>query len=287
MIENETNDILEVGDVAEGYQEPQNEPIGEQIEETPQEAKEEVKEEAKEPEKRKLTAEERQKQIAHQTKLKWEAQRALEAKQAEIDAKIAKLEELEKKHNVNEDLPPDPSKYSEGMEQQYVNDLADFKANKKIKEERVRQEREREESEQRSYTENIKKQYEKQYQAKVAKDPSFAERELNVARYLDLTKRPDLVTLIMDDDDRADIIDYLGGNLEELENLATLSPVRASKEFGKITARMTLPKSQAVSKANAPMNPVKQTGANAVKDISEINDFAEYSKKMNAYIYGR
>jgi hypothetical protein len=283
-MENEVNEILEQGDVVEGYQEPVEE-ITEPVEELPeQEEAQDAKPEVK-PEKKKLTAEERQAQIAHQTKLKWEAHRAMEAKQAELDAKIAKLEALEKKNGIQEDLPPDPSRYQEGQERQYIQDLANYEAQKILKKERETEQKQRSESEKIEHVEAIKTTYAKQYQEKVNKDPNFAERELNVARYLELTKRDDLISIIMDDDDRADIIDYLGGNLEELENLAKLPPLRVAKEFGKITARISTPTSRTVSKAPAPMNPVRQTGTNAVRNLDEM-DHDSYSEMMNKKQFG-
>ena len=295
MIENETNEILEQADVAEGYQEPEVAETIEEVEQTEEieqpeaeevaeEPKQEPKQEPK-PEKKRLTAEERQREIAHQTKLKWEAQRALESKQAEIDAKIAKLEELERKHGVSEDLPPDPSKYQEGQERRYIQDLANYEAKKIIKAEREKETLTRTQEEKQRQTETIKNEYAKQYQEKITKDPDFAERELNVARFLDLTKRDDLISIIMEDEDRAEIIDFLGNNLEELENLAKLSPLRVAKEFGKITARITGPNTRTVSRAPAPINPVRQTGTNAVRNIEEM-DHESYSAVKNKKQFG-
>lgn len=290
-IENETQDILEQGDVAvqEPVQEEVEQESTEPIQEEGQEEKAEQeapKQEEPKPEKHKLTAEERQRQIAHQTKLKWEAQRALETEKLALQKERAELEAMRKQMGVPEpDAPPDPKNYTEDQAEKYVDDLATWKANK-IASEKLQAERKKAEEENaKKQADKVREDYNKKWSEKVAKDPSFKERELDVYRYLQTNGLIDLANTILEDDNNVDLIDHLGKNLGDLEDLATLPPLRAAKELGKITARLGTPQSRTVSKANAPINPVRQTGNNAVKPV-EMMSHDEYSDYMNKKQYG-
>ena len=282
-IENETNEILDQGDVAEDFTPEVAEVIEEPKEELQEEIKEEVKEEPK-PEKVKLTHEQRQAQISKQIAEKWEAKRALEAERQLIRQEREQLENLKKQHGIVEKVEgekPNPNNYTEETAPQYIQDLARYEANLILKKEREEARIKSDEAE----NAKLQDDYNRKYVSKIEKDPTFKEKEINVARFIQLTNNRELYNLIMSDDDVVEVIDYLGGNLDHLERIAELTPMKIAKELGKITANIQVPKSRTVSLANAPINPVRQTGSNAVRNVEEM-DHDSYSDYMNKKQYG-
>jgi len=287
-IQDEMSEILSNGDSqansqtdTQEHQEPIQEAQGEQVEDT-QERLEEPAKPLQQPEKRKLTAQERQAQIRHETKLKWDAQRALEA---EREALRKEKEELLRLRGVDQpNGPPKLDDYTEDQAHKYLEDLADWKAEQKIiakqKELRVQSERERQESESRS----IRDQYEREYQAKVIKDPSYAEKELDVARMLEVTGARHLHTALLSAENRVDLIEYLGDNLDVLESLSKKPPQSAYIEIGKILGQMQVQKPRAVSKAPAPTNPIRQSSG-GIKSLADL-DHKSFSDLRNKQEFG-
>jgi hypothetical protein len=273
-MENEVNEILEQGDVVEGYQEPVEE-ITEPTEELPVEQPEEKPSEPEKVEKRKLTAQERAQQIREETRHKWEAHRALEAREKAIDEKLARLQKLE--GQPNQEKPPRLEDYTEETAQQYLEDLAEWKAEQKFAE---RSKKQTEEQEKR----NLYNDYEKQYSARVAKDPSFAEKELDVAKMIKMTGAKHIETALLSLENKVDLVEYLGDNLDVLEDLVKLSPQRALIEIGKITAKQEQ-KPRTVSRAPAPINTLRNTGAGGIKDVHSMSH-ADYSDYMNKKEFG-
>lgn len=284
-MENEVNEILEQGDVAPDYQEPVNElPYEEKPEEPQEEPKEEAKEEPK-PEKKKLTFEERQAQIAKQIREKHEIQRQLDAEREQLRKEREELENLRKQYIPQEDLPPDPNKYQDDPAR-YVEDLTDWKANQKIKVKETKSKESQLAREEQERSQKLAKDWELKTQVKLQKDPSFSEREDLVVMVLQNNPNKAMYESIMESDLNVDLVDYLGANPEECLRIASLRGTRASVEIGKIEEKIQGRKSQPVTKAPAPINTVRSTGANGVRDITKIDDFAEYSRLMNKQLYG-
>jgi hypothetical protein len=275
-MENETNEILEQGDVVEGYQEPVEE-ITEPTEELPVETTEEKPAEPEKVEKRKLTAQERAQQIREETRHKWEAHRALEAREKAIDEKLARLQKLE--GQPSQEKAPRLEDYTEETAQQYLEDLAEWKAEQKFAERSKKQTEEQSKQKEEQEQRNLYSDYEKQYSARVAKDPSFAEKELDVAKMIKMTGAKHIETALLSIENKVDLVEYFGDNLDVLEDLIKLSPQRAFIEIGKITAKQEQ-KPRTVSRAPAPINTLRNTGAGGIKDLAGMS-FDEYANHMN------
>jgi hypothetical protein len=118
---------------------------------------------------------------------------------------------------------------------------------------------------------------ERESEAKVRRTTSFASRESEFAKtvsdYHDVTRNPELpmtqgmVEAIAESEDGPALAYHLGKNPEIAEKLATLPPVAAAREIGKIEARLAYEREKAkeakpaISKAPPP--PPKVDGAEA------------------------
>lgn len=280
-IQDELQEVLneqhqEIQEVAE----PQ-EQIEEVAEETqPEDPKPEVKQE-----KKKLTFEERQAQIAKQIREKHEVQRAIESEREKIRQEREELEALRKQYGANKDLPPDPSKFDPEKPEEYVEAVAEWKAEQKIKAFEKQNEEKRAQAEALKAQNEIQSKWELKAQAKLQKDPSFAEAEQNVVMVLQQQPNRDMYFALMEEDNSADLVDYLGKNLEECIRISALNGISAAKEIGKLAVKIQGRQSQTVSKAPAPTSGLKQSGNVGVRDIANMS-YEEYSKLMNKKQYG-
>lgn len=94
---------------------------------------------------------------------------------------------------------------------------------------------------------------------------------------------------VMEADNGEDIAYYLGKNLKEAEQIASLSPLSQVRAIGRLEAKLAAepPKPKTPSKAPAPLTPV--TGAApVVTDVpSEQDDIGPWIKKRSKQVHGR
>jgi|GEM_PF-5395357 len=288
-IQDELNEVLN---------EPAVEPT--QDVETIEEPKEDIQAEeptqeegpAKEPEKpvqqekKKLSFEERQAQIAKQIKEKHEVLRGIEAEREALRKEREEIEKYKAQYAPKEDLPPDPKNYDPEHPEKYVEDLAEWKASQKLKAEKQRYESETKQRELQQETQKRLNDWEIKTKARVAKDPAFTEKENLVVMVLQQNPNKEMYNAIMDSENNVDLVDYLGQNPEECLRIASTRGIRAAVEIGKLEARIQGRKSQAVSKAPAPINTIKQSNSMGVRN-PESMDHGSYSDYMNKLQFGR
>ena len=85
----------------------------------------------------------------------------------------------------------------------------------------------------------------------------------------------------------ADIAYYLGQNIPEARRIASLSPIAAAREIGKLEARFSGPPQKTTTKAPVPTNPVggKETVPKNYEDMSE-DDAGAYIDQANKEEFG-
>jgi hypothetical protein len=287
-IQNEMEEILTEGDAVENTEQP--EVAAEEAQEQPQEEQAEQEQgeeqktdaEAQKPVKHKLTAQERIAQIQEQTRLKWEAHRAVEAEKIALQKEREELQRL--RGGAKEEAPPRLEDYTEDQAHKYLDDLAEFKANKKIKEKMSLHEKQTAQQREQAEMQKIQGQYEREYQIKVNKDPSFAEKEMYVAREIQMNGAYDLKNALLSVENRLDLVEYLGDNPETLGKLLSLPPQRAYIEIGKITGQMQVQKPRTVSKAPAPISPSRSAGT-GIKSLDDL-DHKSFSDLRNKQEFG-
>lgn len=86
----------------------------------------------------------------------------------------------------------------------------------------------------------------------------------------------DFLELVSEADHGARILAHLGGDLDEAERIASLSPVKMARELTKLDIKLGSQKTKPVSKAPAPITPVSGKSGGS-KNPAEMTD-AEYAK---------
>ncbi len=202
------------------------------------------------------------KRIPVLTKARREAERLAESR----DQKIKELEEELKKAKAA--VPPkDKPKLTDfDSEEEFMEALADWKVEQKL-----REKEEKTEKETREVTE--KQAVDEEY------DALDARMEKGRGKYEDFNKvvldenlrlSESMVEAILFSDNAEDILYYLGKHPEESAKIADLPPMKAASELGKIEAKLTEksaepsppePPKKKVTQAPEPITPVKTTGA--------------------------
>jgi hypothetical protein len=125
---------------------------------------------------------------------------------------------------------------------------------------------------------------ERENEAKERRTSSFASRESEFAKtvsdYREVTRNPSLpmtqgmVEAIAESDDGPALAYHLGKNPEIAEKLATLPPVAAAREIGKIEARLAYEREKAKQKpvvSNAPPPPPQIAAGDASPKVSSTD----------------
>lgn len=86
----------------------------------------------------------------------------------------------------------------------------------------------------------------------------------------------DFLELVSEADHGARILAHLGGDLDEAERIASLSPVKMARELTKLDIQLGSQKTKPVSKAPAPITPVSGKSGGS-KNPADMTD-AEYAK---------
>lgn len=89
---------------------------------------------------------------------------------------------------------------------------------------------------------------------------------------------------VMDAENAGDVAYYLGKHPKEAQRIASLPPLSAVREIGKLEAKLLAeaPKPKQPSKAPAPIDPLKGTGQVASATIGPEEDFEVFLKKRRA-----
>lgn len=226
----------------------------------PEESKEEKSESAKRRERRK----------AELDRLRREADEAREAAR-KVEERLRSVRERAEKSNT----PPKESDFQDYNE--YILALGAFQAAKQF-DSRSIQEVEQEAEQQKARIQQIQQMAQQE-----AAQNWAAQREDAKTRYADfdaVVTAPDLpinqhmANLIASSDLGADVAYYLGTNKDMARAIARLSPIEQAVEFGRIEARLSLPKPNRQTNAPDPVNPVRPKPS-GMKDPAKMS-FEEY-----------
>lgn len=180
---------------------------------------------------------------------------------------------LQGKDQPKADAPKDPTakptRESYADYEQYVEALAEWKADRKFEE----RETKRREDEAKSQAMNEQQRLHKAHverEAKVReKYPDYEEKALNP----DLAISDAMAHAIMLSDNGADVAYYLGSHPDEAKRISELPPLKAAAEIGRIEAKLASePPTVTPSKAPAPIKPVGASKAGAASDEPKDSD---------------
>ena len=177
---------------------------------------------------------------------------------------------------------PDPDKYQFGTyDQKYIDDLTSYKAKIEVKSFADQQK-----------MEVLKQQQEAAYQATINRIQQAESEFSKTATNYEAVKakvladpvvgtNPGISEIVLDSDIPAELIHYLGTNLEEARAIGALSPMKAAIKLGVIEERLKAGKGNTAKVSNAPnpINPIDNSGA-AVQsvDLSNIKDYETYKQ---------
>lgn len=197
-----------------------------------------------------------------------------------------RIEELEKNQPKKEELKrpneDDFDTHAEYMEatDNYIEDRADARADKKIKE--ANQKRDREFNEQQTQVDNekIAVEWAKKQKKAVKKNSDFIEVENNFVADVRDSGAEHLFKDIMDCENSTDIVYYLGTNEDEFDRISSLGPRAALKEIGKLEDKLLLKANKKGDNTQYRPTPKVRGGAGTPKDLSRETQ-EEYNKRMN------
>lgn len=208
-----------------------------------------------------------QKRFNEMTRKRREAESALEA---ERNKRLAIEQELEKvKNKATVEGKPKQEDYT--TEEEYLDALTDWKIDNKLKTTKEKVEKETKEHEQsRIFRENIEILSNKL--AEVDKKYPGTEEILTGD---DFQISEAMVDAIMLSDNDIDLFNYLAKNPDISVELASMHPIKAAKEIGKIEAKLNMPPPKPrQTSAPEPITPIK-TGGSIERDPSNMS-FKEY-----------
>lgn len=169
--------------------------------------------------------------------------------------------------------------------EQYVEALADWKAETKIREAETRRQAQTREEQIRQYQAHVQREYQGRVEKARAKYEDFD----------DLVGDPTLpitvpmAHVIAEMEMGPDVAYYLAQNRADAERIARLSPARAAIELGKIEAKVAsapAPKTVTPSHAPAPITPVSGKAPVASDKPSDKDSVDTWLAKRNRQVYG-
>ncbi len=156
--------------------------------------------------------------------------------------------------------------------EEYLEALADYKAEQKFTErERKREQETQQERATREFN-DMRATFAERIEQAAEKYEDFEE----VAFSEDVPVSEAMATAIMQSDLGPDLLYHLGQNPKEAARIARLPPIAAIRELGKLEAKLSEPPTKRASKAPEPISPVG-TRAEVGKDPSKMTD-AEWMK---------
>jgi hypothetical protein len=174
--------------------------------------------------------------------------------------------------------PQKPQYDQYDSEEQYLDALASYYADQRVREreERQRQETQRERQQ--------REQRERATQLQIMQDNGFDKYDdfEEVALGNHWNPSDAMVDAIADSEHGHDIAYYLGSNPDEAKRIAQMSPTKAAREIGRLESRFNQPKQQQTSKAPPPVRRSRGTGGGgAALDPSKMPP-DEYVKARRA-----
>jgi hypothetical protein len=258
-----------------------------ETEETEEEGNESTESEADEAE------EEEEPSEKTKTKKKGGFQRRIEKKNAEIRARDARINELERELASKGAGKPEPKAAdskpaAEGKPKledydthaEYVEALTDWKLEQRDKERAEKEANSKLESEQKE----IEAAHLKRVKEFRKKTPDYAE-VITGAVEAGLSLSPAVDRLLLESDVGPEVLYEMAKDLDEFERINSLGPIAAAREIGKLEAKLAKsadapkPEIKKTTKAPKPIEPVAGSGGKVVKSIYDPNlPFSEYER---------
>lgn len=174
---------------------------------------------------------------------------------------------------------PESSKFNSYEE--YLEALADWKAEQKFSE---REKKTKEESTNRERVERLQKAA-STFEERSEKIREKYEDFDDVVYDENLPVTPAMSEAILDSDIGPEILYHLGTNPKEASRIARLSPFAAAREIGKIELKLSTPQPKKPSNAPDPINPVG--GKEKVSTDMEKIPIGEWMKRRNEQVRGK
>lgn len=234
---------------------------------------------AEEPPKKKETLEERMQSLSHRT---WELRESERKANEAAEKANAAADRLEQAHAKSGNPKPAEEDFESNAE--YVEALADHKAQIKVDalEEKLKKQNIRT-AEQSAEDETLRGWHAKRDKA-AAKFTDFAQNEDMVQKvishYQNAEGARQLSGALMGSPIAGELVQHLGKNTEKLEKIAQMSPFSAARELGAVEASLKKSPVPKITKAPAPITPVRGSGGAPTKDLSKMST-AEFMQSRN------
>jgi hypothetical protein len=188
--------------------------------------------------------------------------------QREIDQRIAEaLKQNAPKQDAVQEAPTKPRPDQFATTEEYVEAVAEWKADLKVKSHFELTEKQRQEQMRQQHMQQVQQSYRKMEESAREKYEDFEEVAYNPS----VPITPAMAATIQESEMGPDIAYYLGKNTQEADRIARLAPFLQAKELGKLEAKLastvTPPKPSA---APAPIAPLKSpTASSAYVDTTD------------------
>jgi len=228
--------------------------------------------------KKKLTFEERQQQLNQQIWEKRETERRIEEKLQRVEAATQQLES-----KMASQGKPKPNADDYESYEDYTEALTDWKVEQKLLEREAKQKTPKQEEVPVALQNYGMKRQEAMSKHK---DYEFHEKVVTttIGRLGD--KAQEVSALIIESDHSTEIVQYLGGNMKELDRISKLSPLSIAKEIAKIEGKMSTPRKK---KPGAPRPPSHLKGGSGQSNVTSTQkgiSAEEWIKRRNKELAG-
>jgi hypothetical protein len=208
-------------------------------------------------------------------------QRRFDRLTREKNEAIAKAEYLEKVLSEGKEKPAKQETQASIKREDFASDgewieaIADAKAEQKMKAVLERQAQERQESEAKAKHETVAQKADKIFEAAAKLG------DLDVEDFNEVTYTPAMSEAILESDVAAQLVFHLASNIELAEKIAEMSPTRQAVEIGKLEVLLSSDKPQ-VKKSAAP-SPIKPVsgGGSAYKGLSDQASMEDWLRERN------
>lgn len=213
-----------------------------------------------------------QKRIDRLTKRAAEAERRAQEAERKLQEAEGKNGGKAKPEAQDDEGEPDPSDFDSYDE--YLDALADWKADQKISAKGKNDEQDEQDAEFTEALEDVQDAFNETRKSHNDFDEVIGQQDLQITR--------DMVIAMADSEDPGAIAYHLGKNKQEAARIAKLSPIAQAKEIGKIEAKLAAKPQQPGKKTTSapdPIDPVK--GSDSTSKAPQDMDFAEYERTQN------
>lgn len=247
----------------------------EEVEEVETEETEEVEEEPEPPKQEKAPLPKGvQKRIDKITRQKYEAERQIQALQAEL----AKRQEPQPANTEKPTL--EQFDYDDAA---YIEALTDWKVQQALKQTQAQQT----EAQKRAQQEKVYQDFESKRQATlVAGVTKYEDFEEVAIENPHLTITPQMADIITDSEIGYEIAYYLGSNTAEADAIAGMHPLKQAAAIAKLETKLASKPAKKISKAPDPIKPVGAKGSSTTQ-LDPTKDFKKWAEARNKEEYGR